>query len=41
MNGLLEDGVRVMFGFFALGLLWLFIASVMLAIIDFIRRVLG
>lgn len=37
----LDDGFRVAAGFFALGLLWIFIASVLLGLVDFIKRVLG
>ncbi len=37
----IEKGITVAFSFFALGLLVLFLSSVLLGLVDFIRRVLG
>lgn len=37
----IDDGMTVALEFFALGLLWLFIASVLLGLVDFIKRILG
>lgn len=37
----LDDGMTVALEFFAVGLLWLFIASVLLGLVDFIKRLLG
>lgn len=37
----LDDGMTVALEFFALGVLWLFVASVLLGLVDFIKRILG
>jgi hypothetical protein len=36
-----DDGFTIAAGFFALGLLWLFIAQWLLSIVSFIRQLLG
>lgn len=38
---ILEEGMRLALGFVAVGLVWLFIAGVLLGLVDFIRRVIG
>lgn len=40
-DALLLDGLTMAAGFFALGLLILFFSSVLLALVDFVKRVLG
>lgn len=37
----MDDGFAVAAGFFALGLLWVFLASMFFGFIDFVRRFLG
>jgi hypothetical protein len=37
----MDEGVQISLGFFAVGILWLFIAQWLLAIISFLRQLLG
>lgn len=37
----MDDGFQIAVEFFALGLLWLFIAQFVLAIISFVRQLIG
>lgn len=37
----IDDGMKIAFEFFGLGILWLFVASMLLGLVDFIKRVLG
>jgi hypothetical protein len=37
----MDDGIQVAFGFFALGILWLFIAQILLTLVSWVRQLLG
>lgn len=37
----IDAGVRVMFAFFGLGVLWLIIVQFLIGIMEFVRRVIG
>lgn len=38
---MVDDGFAVAVGFFAVGVLWLFIATFLLGIVEWLRRLIG